>query len=179
MEMDSDQNLIERALGGEDRALERLIQRHYSSVYRLAFRWCRNREDAEDIAQEVFVKMTGNLPSFQHRSAFSTWLCRIAINTAKDFNRKRTTREHYENEFISKRPLKNPAPSPETAIHSHQVYALLDRLPHKQKAAILLVFAEGLRHGEAAKVLQCSEATVSWRIFQGRKKLNQWMEKAG
>lgn len=175
----SDTQLVDLSLNGNERAFECLVERHYYSVYGLSYRWCRLKEDAEEITQEVFIKLTRKLSSFNRKSSFKTWLYRIAINTAKDFSRKNATRKSYESEFANDQTEKN-GNTPLEALQTRAIYNAMDKLPAKQKAALMLVMAEGMNHKEAAAVLGCSETTVSWRIHQARKKLKQtvigWQE---
>jgi RNA polymerase sigma-70 factor (ECF subfamily) len=169
----SDTQLVNLSLDGNEHAFECLVERHYRSVFTLSYRWCRIREDAEEITQDVFVKLTRSLKSYNGKSAFRTWLYRIVINTAKDFSRKNVTRKSYESAFADN-SFKNDGASPMDLLQTRTLYDAVDRLPTKQKAALMLVMTEGMSHKEAAMVLQCSETTVSWRIHQARKKLKQW-----
>jgi RNA polymerase sigma factor (sigma-70 family) len=68
-------------------------------VYHFSFKWCRSKEDAEEITQEVFIKLTRKLKSFKYKSSFRTWLFRIVINTAKDYTRENSTRKLYDYTF--------------------------------------------------------------------------------
>ena len=172
----SDKELVDLAMGGDERAFENLIQRHYLSVYGLSYKWCRVKEDAEEIAQEVFIKVTRKLNTFNRESSFKTWLYRVTINTAKDFSRKNSTRRSYESAFAREQTDGNPGSSPPESFKADQLYDTIDKLPDKQKASLMLVMAEGLSHKEAAKVLRCPETTVSWRIHQARKKLKKIAE---
>jgi len=131
------------------------------------------KEDAEDIAQEVFVKLAQKLKTFGQKSSFKTWLYRMTINTAKDFTRKSLTKRTYEKAFAFEQGSKNPAPPRDEHLDAPRMYREIGKLPEKQKMAVLLVFSEGLSHKEAARVLNCPEATVSWRIFQAKKKLKK------
>ena len=176
MEHPNDIELIELSLGGDARAFERLVKRHYQTVFRIAFKWCGVRPDAEDIAQEVFVKLAQKLKAFGLRSAFKTWLYRITINSTKDFIRMSATKRGYETAYAIEQGPNNPGPLPNEHLDAKRLYQALDRLPKKQKAAVLLVLAEGLSHKEAGRVLNCPEATVSWRIFQARKRLKKSLE---
>ena len=168
----SDTQLVDLSLDGNELAFENLVERHYSSVYGLSYRWCRIKEDAEEITQEVFIKIARRLGTFNRKSSFKTWLYRIAINTAKDFSRKNAARRSYENAFANDQAGKN-SNTPLEALQTREIYNAVDRLPAKQKAALMLVIAEGMSHKEAAAVLKCSEATISWRIHQARKKIKQ------
>ena len=167
----SDTELIDLAVSGDEHAFENLIQRHYLPVYHFSFKWCRSKEDAEEITQEVFIKLTRKLKSFKHKSSFGTWLFRIVINTAKDYSKKNYTRKLYESAYENEKAISNPGQLKEELADTERLYSHIDRLPDKQKAALMLVVAEGLSHGEAAKVLKCREKTISWRVHQARNRL--------
>ena len=171
-----DSELVQLSVDGDARAFETLVKRHYITVYRAAYKWCGVKEDAEDISQEVFVKLARKLKTFSQKSSFKTWLYRITINTAKDFVRKSTTKRAYENAFAFGQGSNNPVSQREEHLDTARLYQAIDKLPEKQKAAVLLVFGEGLSHKDAARALNCPEATVSWRIFQARKKLKKSLE---
>ena len=176
MDTCSDIELVELSLDGDAKAFEYLVKRHYLTVYKVSYKWCGVREDAEDITQEVFVKLARKLKTFGRKSSFRTWLYRITVNTAKDFCRKASTKRTYENAFAAERSQDNPGSHEDERLDAARLYKSLDKLPEKQKTAVLLVLSEGLSHKEAARVLRCPEATVSWRIFQARKKLQKFME---
>lgn len=171
MDEHSDIKLIDLANRGDEHAFEELIQRHYLSVYHFSFKWCRNKEDAEEITQEVFIKLTRKLKTFKNRSPFRTWLFRITINTAKDYSKKISTRKLYESAYKNEQSRENPEPINKDSSETDHLYSLIDKLPEKQKSALMLVIGEGLSHGEAAKILKCREKTVSWRIHQARNRL--------
>ena len=171
MDKYSDFDLIGLSVEGDECAFEELVQRHYLQVYQFSFKWCRCKEDAEEITQEVFIKLTRKLKTFNHKSSFSTWLFRITINTAKDYSKKRSTRKLYESAFGDEQTIDNPESLNKDTGKADRMYSLIDELPEKQKAALMLVIAEGLSHGEAAKILKCREKTISWRIHQARNRL--------
>ncbi len=171
----SDMELYQRAADGDAPAMERLVHRHYRFVYRLAYKWCGVRQDAEDIAQDVFVRLVRNLNTFNRNASLKTWLYRITINAATDFKRKNATRRKHEATFVTEEQCGNPVPCSQSSIDAETVFAAIDRLPDKQKSAVLLVFSEGLSHREAARVLKCSESTISWRIFMARKRLRTYL----
>ena len=171
MDGPTDIELVKRAQGGSSSAFKDLVSRHYTTVYRTAYRWCGVREDAEDIAQEVFVKVARNVKTFAAKSAFTTWLYRITINTAKDLGRKNATRREYLKAWSAEPRETDSNPGNDAALEAGELYRAMDDLPPKQKAAALLVWAEGLTHSEAAHVLDCAEKTVSAHIFKAREKL--------
>jgi len=167
----SDIELIDLAVAGNEQAFETLIQRHYLEVYHFSFKWCRAKEDAEEITQEVFLKLTRKLKFFKRKSSFKTWLFRITINTAKDYGRKNSTRKLYESAYEKEQAGNNHGSYKKEKSETEQLYHHIDKLPEKQKSALMLVMSEGLSHKEAAEVLKCREKTVSWRIHQARNKL--------
>jgi len=173
----SDHELISLIRGGDASALEALFERHYSTVYRMAWRWCGVRQDAEDIAQEVFVKLVRRLRTFKGKSSFTTWLYRIVVNTALDYRRRSTAAAARREDYAEHRLRHNPSSaSGSDPVNNEGIRAAIGRLPEKQRAAVLLVFGEGLSHREAANVLDCPEVSVSWRIHQARKKLKGYLE---
>lgn len=175
MESYTDMELVGLAQSGHENAFENLVKRYYMVVYGLAFKYCRIKEDAEDITQEVFIILARKLNNFKHRSSFKTWLFRITINATTDFLRKRSRNRSYETPITNGETIGNPAPSPEEAMEFRLIYEEIDKLPEKQKAALILVLSEGLSHKEASKVLNCSETTISWRIHRARKSLETFI----
>jgi RNA polymerase sigma-70 factor (ECF subfamily) len=172
----TDIELVDLAESGDAAALERLFERHYLMVYRLAYRWSGVKEDAEDIAQETFVKLVRKLHTFRRKSSFKTWLYRIAANTARDFGRRRALRKSREEAYDDRRSGHNPGVRPVDSLAGARLRETLKELSTGQREAVLLVFGEGLNHREASHVLGCREVTISWRIFQARKKLRKVRE---
>ena len=171
-----DSELVRLAGAGDEAAFERLFEKYYLMVYRLAYKWCGQKQTAEDIAQETFVKVVRKLQTFGYKSTFKTWLYRIVINTAKDFGRRRDGRQSLETALVVEQLAHNPASEPEDTVAGAHIMAMLDKLPAKQKQAVLMVCGEGLSHKEAARILDCMETTISWRVFQARKKLKKILE---
>lgn len=174
MENMTDMELIAQALDGDRGSFAALVDRHYLTVYRYAFRWCRSREDAEDIAQEVFIKLAAKLHQFDNRSRFTSWLYRITANCAKDMARKSSRwttgrmQDPPDDEITA-----SPNPGPENNVLARSILAAIEQLPVKQKEAMLLVYAEGMNHREASRVIGCAESTVSWRVFQAKRQLKK------
>ena len=84
--------LVQRAIDGDRAAFAALISRHYDTMFRVAWKYCGNREDAEDIAQDVCVRLGKTLQSFHGQSKFSTWLYRVVLNATRDHHRKNASR---------------------------------------------------------------------------------------
>jgi RNA polymerase sigma-70 factor, ECF subfamily len=174
MDQPTDQELVIQAQAGDNTSFAALVDRHYMTAYRFAFRWSRSREDAEDITQEVFVKLARSLHLFDGRSQFTTWLYSITANCARDHARKN---RRWAKEFTADPPEEiaaaSPNPGPESNAMARGIGKAIDELPEKLKEAMLLVYAEDLSHKEAARVIGCAETTVSWRIFQAKRKLRK------
>jgi RNA polymerase sigma-70 factor (ECF subfamily) len=166
MIQEDDQALITKAVGGNADAFSRLIERHYMTIYKIAYKWSGRREDAEDIAQEVCVALPLKLESFRGDSAFTTWLYRLVINAAKDYYRKAHRKR--ETPFTEGFDAASDEPLIEEKMIAAQSFAVIHTLPEPIRDAVLLVFGEELSHKEAAKVLGCAETTISWRIFKAR-----------
>jgi RNA polymerase sigma-70 factor (ECF subfamily) len=165
-----DKQLVKLACDGDARAFELLLERHYDRIFRMTFKWCRNRSDAEDITQDVCIKLARAIRGYNGKAAFTTWLYRIVINTAIDWRRsnKRADTETLDPEAGHIGAI---APVAETNLIANDDLARVMALPDKEKTALLLVLGEGLSHSEAALIMEVKESTVSWYIYEARKKL--------
>jgi RNA polymerase sigma-70 factor, ECF subfamily len=172
MDNSEEHRLIRAAQGGDAHAFEALVNMHYETMYKMAFKWCGNATEAEDITQEACIKLARGLGAFKFESAFTSWLYRLVINTAKDWYKKpgrQASSDGLETASI--------ATHTEEQIYASEVLAHVVRLPEGEKEALILVFWEGLSHKEAGKILGCKESTVSWRIHEARKKLGALLGK--
>lgn len=168
MDEQDDTHLIEKAQSGNAGAFEQLVNKYYEVMYKMAFKWCANPGDAEDITQEACIKLARGIGSFKGDSAFTSWLYRLTINTAKDWYKSQNRHAHAGDEALETAAVSSKA---EGKVYANQVLAEISRLPEGEKEALLLVIDGGLTHKEAAKALKCKESTVSWRIHEARKKL--------
>ncbi len=162
--------LVVRARNGDGEAFAELIEDHYERIYRTAWRWCGHRDDAEDIAQEVCVKIGQALGRFDGRSAFASWVYRITLNAVRDWQRAGKRRGRHVDAYAEISPSDHAADQ-EAAATSRQLWAAVRRLPEKQRDAVLLVYAEELSHAEAADIMGIKEATVSFHVHEARKTL--------
>ena len=172
MEKNAELKLIIKAQEGDQASFAALVDRFYMTVYRFAFKWCRSKEDAEDITQEVFIKLAGKIHLFDNRSLFTSWLYRMTINCAKDYTRKNSS---WNNRKVDDPPeeslVATPNPGPENNIIARSIHKAIDDLPDKLKAAMLLVYAEGKDHREAAAIIGCAERSMECDVK--RTSLNQ------
>jgi len=165
--IDNERTLIERAQQGDRAAFEALLGAYYDAIYRIAYRWCGNKADAEDVTQNACIKLAKSIDGFRFQSAFLTWLHTLVINTAKDWSKARGRPTVAIDDNLDRAE----APDGEEKVYASQVMDHVRALPDREKAALLLVFVEGLTHGETAAVMNCKESTVSWYIHEARKKL--------
>lgn len=167
---DAVQVLVARATGGDARAFSQLVGQYYDFIFAVSFRLLRHREDAEDLAQAVCIKLASVLGQYKGKAAFTTWLYRVIWNTGQDHLRARkggATTALSENDIYQSETV-----GAEKAMCDRAAVQAVYDLPEKYRDAVLLVFAEGLSHAEAANVLGCTEGNVSWRIHEARKRLS-------
>jgi len=178
--MDKDEILIEQTLAGNKNAFGEIINRHKNEIIRTAYRFCGDFKEAEDIAQDVFIKAYTNLSKFKKEASFSTWLYRITYNTACNYTRlKRKNPVSYETfkdkNINSSRHLidktDNPVDKAAKKEEEKMIQEALNKLPLKLKSAIVFREYEGLSYREISKVLGCSIGTVESRIARARQKL--------
>lgn len=165
----TDYALIKEACSGNSYAFTQLVERHYMTIYKMAYKYIGNREDAQDIAQNACIKLGKSLNSFRFDAAFTTWLYRLVINTAKDFIKQRARAQDREKPLYDDVEFTSEAPTPEAALAQRDVLQVIDNLPEKMRDVVILVCWEGLTHAEAAEILEVKENTVSWRLHEIRK----------
>lgn len=174
---DSDETLVERAAGGCRASFSALVSRHYDRVYRLAWRWTGSRPLAEDIAQDVCVKLASAIRSYRSEASFTTWLHRIAYNASIDALRR-------SQRMIATEPSKivqliDEGGAPDEPEDRSGIWDQVRSLPPQQRDAVLLVYGEEMSHAEASLVMGCSEKTVSWHVHEAKKKLKVLLEAVG
>ncbi len=163
-------------------AFEELVRRYYSKIYGLVYGMTSNREDAEDVTQEVFVKAWKALGHFREQASFYTWIYRIAINRTINFRKRRNRRKtvQFENfdpdikqaesykEFSSKGSVLRKINLSEFQKKMNE--ALLT-LSDKHRTVVIMHDVQGMSHSEIAGIVGCSEGTARSRLFYARKKL--------
>ncbi|RAZ77156.1 RNA polymerase sigma factor [Mesorhizobium atlanticum] len=174
----SDADLIVRARGGDRGAFGKLVERHYGFVYRAAYRWCGRKADAEDIAQDVCVRLGRAIRDYQGSGAFTTWLYSMTLNASRDMMRKRARDTAKSDAYGAYASIAGEAQA-ESDDPAEVLWAAVRMLPDKQRDAVLLVYGEGLNHAAAAAVMAISETTVSWHIHEAKKRLKVLMRSAG
>ncbi|HWM65150.1 MAG TPA: RNA polymerase sigma factor [Steroidobacteraceae bacterium] len=163
--------LIRRAQGGDVGSFSELLDLHYGTIYRIAWKWCGHRSNAEDITQQSCIKLASSLAQYQFRAAFTSWLYQLVISCARDWQRAQQRHEH---EALPADELTSDGSGrSEDYIYLVQLLDQLDEIGEGMKETALLVHAEGLSHAEAGQILGVSESTISWRIHAIRKHMNK------
>jgi RNA polymerase sigma-70 factor (ECF subfamily) len=169
-------NWIQNSLAGDTEAYAALVKEHQKMVHAVAFRMTGSLNDAEDLAQETFLRAFRQLGSFRAESKFSTWLCQIAVNLSLNWRARESRRGDVHSKWAENAISENDSRGGFPDELSRRVQNALDRLPAKQRAAIVLTVYENRSHAEAAKLLDCTEATISWRVFAARQKLKRLLK---
>lgn len=174
----ADHELLRRAAGGEQAAVLALYDRHAPSLLALAFRVLGNRDEAEEVLQESFVKIWQEAGSFDPaRAGFRAWSCTIVRNRALDLLRRRGAAKHAA-AAPGGVPETPPAPDVDAAAgeSAARVRRALAQIPEAQRAALELAFFEGLTHVEIAARTKTPLGTVKTRILDGMRKLRSMLE---
>jgi len=178
-------SVIARAKAGDPAAFEELIDCYQRKVLSTAWRMLGNREDAQDAAQEVFLRVHKYLNGFRSDQDFAAWLYRIIVNVCRDHIRKRASHHQFasfesEREAGTLEALVSGEDVEANAIKSQQralIADALDTLPAKERAALVLRDLEGLSTEEVARVLGSSQTTVRTQISSARAKIKQYRDR--
>ena len=181
---ESDLVLVKRVQRGDKSAFDLLVRKYQHKVVKLVLRYVRNPAEAEDIAQEAFIKAYRALPQFRGDSAFYTWMYRIAINTAKNSlaSRDRSPIAYDldltdpEESHSVQTKLQDPD-TPEGMALTEEIRGIvnsaIDALPEELKTAIVLRELDGLSYEEIAAAMECPVGTVRSRIFRAREVIDK------
>lgn len=185
-EKTSDQLLVEHAQRGDRRAFDVLVLRYQQRIVKLIMRYVRDPSEAQDVAQEAFIKAYRALPGFRGESAFYTWLYRIAINTAKNYLAA-LQRKPMDYDFDPQGPLSaeidnklRDEETPEGIALQEELRRTVERsiasLPEELRIAIMLREIDGLSYEEIASAMDCPIGTVRSRIFRAREAIDKSIE---
>jgi RNA polymerase sigma-70 factor, ECF subfamily len=173
--------MISRCQQGDQEALKEIFDKYHKKVYRIAYGVVRQREEALDIVQEVFIKLFHSIKNFKGRSHFYTYLYRMVMNTAIDHARKtgKQTISSLDQEG-SFQPSDDLEKGPERILLQKEleerVKLAMDKLPAEQRAALIFRDVEGLSYREMAEAMGCSIGTVMSRLHYGRKRIQELLE---
>lgn len=181
MNYKGDKYYIGQVLGGKINAFTDIVERHKDHAFNLALRICGNREEAEEIAQDAFMKAFRSLNSFRMKSSFSTWLYRIVYNTSVSLVRTRKkgilSLEEFPadaSDFIGNNTSEEEA---ETEYRNSLVSFALQKLNEDERAIITLFYYEEMNTDEIAEITGLGKSNIKVRLFRARQKMSEVIEK--
>lgn len=178
-----DAQLVALARGGDYSAYEVLVRRYQRRIYALVYNMTSNKEDTEDLVQDVFVKAYRVLHGFKGNSSFYTWIYRIAVNRTINFLHKRKRRgssvslddvdQAVERDpaLVELRSRESPVRDVSISELQNKLNAALQTLSEDHRTVVVMHDIQGMQHAEIASILNCSEGTVRSRLFYARKQL--------
>jgi len=178
-----DKELVLKVQQGDKSAFDLLVIKYQHRIIQLVNRYVKDPSEAQDVAQEAFIKAYRALPNFRGDSAFYTWLYRIAINTAKNYLVSRSRRysdyqvDIQDAEQVGNAPELKGLDTPEHLLMNDEIVEVvkdaIDKLPEEMKTAIMLREFEGLSYEEIAEAMECPVGTVRSRIFRAREAIDE------
>ncbi len=173
-----DRKLIELAQEGNEESFSELVRRYQSKVFSMALNFTRDRETADDLSQEIFLKAYLALPKFRFKSEFGTWLYRVALNHVRDFLRKKgrikeVSLEEIGEISVSDEGIEKREKEREEERRKRLLRASVETLPPKYRIVLTLRDIQGLAYDEISRVLKVSPGTVDSRLHRARKMLRK------
>lgn len=165
-----DRELARRAADGDVRALERLYRRHVDRVYALCLRMTADERRAEELTQDVWVRVWRKVDGYRGDAAFTTWLHTLTANLVRDRGRARTRRRGRE-ELTDRPGRHDDGREPRPVEDRLDLEAAIRRLPDRARQVFVLHDVEGYRHAEIAEMLGVAEGTSKAHLFRARQKL--------
>lgn len=184
---ENERNLVERAKSGDIEAFEQLIIGCQKKVFNIAYRMIGNYDDANELAQEVFLKAFRSIKKFKGDSLFSTWIYKVTANVCLDEIRKRKKKvvisldQQIEfNDGEVKRQIPDSAPTPDMEAETNELKNVVNesiaQLNEDYKSMIILRDIQGLSYDEISKIVNCPEGTVKSRINRARQALKKVLQ---
>lgn len=177
----SDAELVKELKNGRQAAFSELVRRYQERVYWVARRMVGSHDDADDIAQEVFIKVYRSIDSFREESSFYTWVYRIATNTSINFLKRKKLRELIRFDDLVA-PLISVEDQPDEAVEREENTTLIERaiqrLPQKQRQVFIMRYYDELSYEEMAKILKKSVGGLKANYFHALKKIKEFMRNA-
>jgi len=174
-----EKELVELSKEGNEEAFSSLVERYKTKVFNLAFSFTRDREVADDLAQEAFIKAYFALPKFRLESEFGTWLYRITVNHVRDYLRKKIRMRKMqferirENMLIQEDEIMRKEEEQIGQKRKKIVHQCLQTLPEKYQVIITLRDIQGLSYEKISSLLKISPGTVDSRLHRARKMLRK------
>ena len=175
-----DREIFEGILKNDQVAFKMFVEKYKQIVFRTIYSFLRNKEDTEDIAQEVFIEVVKNAHKFRFESEISTWLYRISVNRSLNYLKKKKAKRWFsdfksifdkDNELDNIKAGSDPLLETENKQLNDALNRALETLTYKQKIAFTLNKIEGLSNSEAAKIMNVSVSSVDVLVFKAKKNL--------
>ncbi|UCG30063.1 MAG: sigma-70 family RNA polymerase sigma factor [candidate division WOR-3 bacterium] len=177
---ETDEHLIHMSAKGDEHAFERIVHKYQLAVFNTIYRYTGSREDVQDLAQEIFIKVWRNAAKFKGKAKFSTWLYRIVVNHCINYRRKRKQAHISLDEMTDKGQMPEALkvePDWEQKRVVRSVRAAVDELPARQRLALILSQFEGKSYKEIAEIMKVSLSSVESLIFRARSALKHKLAK--
>ncbi|MDP6778953.1 MAG: sigma-70 family RNA polymerase sigma factor [Candidatus Latescibacteria bacterium] len=184
----SEDDLVERSRNGDTEAFSELVERHQSRIYQTVYSMVRNRDDAEDLVQEVFLKAYRNLAGFSGGARFYTWLYRLGVNTCLDWRRRCQRRLKLWSDACGEEPVgcgvatMDSSEAPDSRVSRREIREMLDGamdvLRPEYRAALVLREIHGLSYKEIAYTQGYPVGTAKGRVFRAKSQLREVLEGA-
>ncbi|MCK4645581.1 MAG: RNA polymerase sigma factor [Candidatus Aminicenantes bacterium] len=180
----NEQTLIDRICSGDHSAFQELVERHKKKVYFLAYDVVGDHHDAEDISQEVFIKVFRSLKTFRRDAKMSSWLYQITVNTSIDHLRRKSSKPFKSMDDLDKTNFQekragnkntaiNPEQSAEAVIMQNRVSQALQKVSPKERSVFVMRHYNELKTSEIAEILNVSQGTVKALLFRAIRKLRK------
>src|SRR5881397_2414196 len=181
-----DQHLVKRAQGGDLEAYDELIRRYQERIYATIYHMTANHEDANDLAQEAFIKGFHALKSFKGGSSFYTWLYRIAVNKTINFLKQRKNKTQmslddldfnveHDPDLVALVSDKTPRRDISMSELQEKLNEAMQKLSESHRLVVTLHDVQGLSHEEIAKIMECNIGTVRSRLFYARQQMQGYL----
>ena len=178
----SEKELIQKLKSGDESSFKELVTQNQSRVLNTCYRFVNNREDAEDIAQEVFIEVYHSISSFRGEAKLTTWIYRIAVNVSIDVKRSKSRKRQImienvleDSENFLEKTYQDKGPQPDQLLElkdlNEQIEKALTTLPSRQRVAFVLRHFHDRSMEEIANILDCKAGTVRSHIFRAINKL--------
>ena len=177
-----EQTLIEKLKQGDEAAFKQIVETWQNMVYNTAVGILQNAEDAEDVAQEVFVQVYESVKNFKAESKFSTWLYRITLSKALDHLRRKKRKKRFayiqslfgsNNKIIEKPDFNHPGVKLDNKERAAILFTAINQLPENQKIAFTLHKLEGLSYQEISEVMRTSVSSVESLMHRAKNNLRK------
>lgn len=177
--MNKESEIIKAIVAGEKEAFSILYKQFSEKIYNTALSYTKNVEEAEEITQDVFIKVFKNIRSFEGSSSLNTWIYRITTNTSLNYVKKANRLINYKNSlsYSTTRDFDHPGVLLENKENVSALYKVMDGLPENQKTAFILSFIEYLPRQEVADIMELSLKAVESLLQRAKKNMRKELEK--